>query len=154
MKKLWMGIVTATLFLSGCSSDKTEEISAEEQAENVEETEQKAQLVEEYTPKKVNYFEIADPGRELSELEQELLREPGIFSGDAYDEVKVNEALDQFPDDLTPEQYVEELKYLFTEDYHDELETLLHFDPTVDVDLARPDESVAEFELKKFILPS
>ncbi|MEK3933809.1 VWA domain-containing protein [Sporosarcina sp. FSL W7-1349] len=149
MKKLWMGIVTATLFLSGCSSDKTEEISAEEQAENVEETEQKAQLVEEYTPKKVNYFEIADPGRELSELEQELLREPGIFSGDAYDEVKVNEALDQFPDDLTPEQYVEELKYLFTEDYHDELETLLHFDPTVDVDLARPDESVAEFELKK-----
>lgn len=152
MKKFWLGFVAAALFLSGCSSDKTDDSSAEEQTKAPEETkesEQEALPEEEYKSRKVEYFEIADPGRELSELEQELLRKPGIFSGDAYDEAKVNEALDQLPDDLTPEEYVEELKYLLTEDYHEELETLLHFDPNVEVNIERPDESVVEPKLQK-----
>ncbi|VEF47251.1 Uncharacterised protein [Bacillus freudenreichii] len=43
----------------------------------------------------------------MTEIEKEMLREPGIYSGDQYDEDKVNEALDQLPENLTAEQYLE-----------------------------------------------
>src|SRR5690606_41378162 len=44
--------------------------------------------------------------------------------------------------------YIEELKYMFTEDYHKEMETLLTFDSTIEVDIERPDESVDTPTLK------
>lgn len=155
MKKFWIGLCFAIIFLGGCGSDEKNEkkpVSSEKQTEKideVEEAEQVTQPAEEYTSKEVKYYEIKDPGRELTDLEKELLRHPGIFSGEQYDETKVNEVLDQFPDNLTPEQYVEELKYLFTEDYHEELETLLHFDSNVEVNIDRPDESIDTPEIKK-----
>ncbi|WP_249315648.1 VWA domain-containing protein [Bacillus sp. FJAT-49711] len=155
MRKIWIGLFCASVLLVGCNSGDKEEIKSvktEKQIENVKEVaevETAPGPVDEYIAKEVNYFDIKDPGRDLTELEKELLRHPGIFNGDQYDDNKVNEALDQFPDNLTPEQYVEELKFLFTEDYHEELETLLHFDSNVEVNIDRPDESIATPALKK-----
>ncbi|MEH7381402.1 VWA domain-containing protein [Bacillus sp. JJ1533] len=144
MKKLVMCFVMLALVLSACSKDESQPAKAEptEKETEVEEPE------ETYTPKEVAYYEIEGIERELTELEQEMLRHPGIFSGDNYDEAKVKEALDQLPDNLTEEQYVEELKYLFTEDYHEELETLLTFNSTIEVDINRPDETVNAPTLK------
>ncbi|MCJ8009965.1 VWA domain-containing protein [Lederbergia wuyishanensis] len=154
MKKFWIGLFFASIFLGGCSSDEKDDnkqVSSKNQIEEVEENEEVAQVtqpVEEYIPKEVNYFDIKAPDQ-LTDLEKEMLRHPGIFSGEQYDEAKVNEALDQLPDNLTPEQYLEELKYLFAEDYHEELETLLHFDSSVKVNIDRPDESIDTPKLKK-----
>ncbi len=140
------------LVLSACSKDESQQAKAEpeepksEETTNVEKDEEPKE--EAYTPKEVPYYEIEGVDRELTELEQEMLRHPGIFSGDNYDEAKVHEALEQLPDNLTMEQYVEELKNLFTEDYHKEMETLLTFDSTIEVDIDRPDESVDAPTLK------
>ena len=56
--------------------------------ENIEE-------VQEYQEKKVEYYEIKNPARELTEIEKVMLRKPGEFSGDYYDEQKVNEKLEK-----------------------------------------------------------
>ncbi|MDR4890054.1 VWA domain-containing protein [Fredinandcohnia sp. QZ13] len=148
MKRLLLIFVMLALVLTACSKDESQRANAKPKEPKTEESKQaeketKAEKQEEsYTSKEVSYYEIAGIERELTELEQEMLRHPGIFSGDNYDETKVKEALDQLPDNLTEEQYVEELKYLFTEDYHEELETLLTFDSTIEVDIDRPDETV------------
>lgn len=152
MKKLLMSLVMLGLVLSACSKDESQPAKAEPEEPESEETtkvESEEEPKEEtYTPREVSYYEIEDVNRELTELEQEMLRHPGVFSGDNYDKAKVQEALDQLPDDLTKEQYMEEVKYLLTEDYHQDLETLLTFDSTIEVDIDRPEETVDAPTLK------
>lgn len=149
MKRYWFALFVLVFLFAGCSSAEKEEKQSAAPEKQSEEAETSVQPEEEYQPKEVKYYDIKDPGRELTDLEKEMLRYPGIYSGDKYDEEKVKETLDQLPDNLTPEQYADELKYLFTEDYHEELETLLHFDPNVEVNIDRPDESVDAPVLKK-----
>lgn len=148
MKKFWCGMFIIGILLVGCSSSEKNKkmASSEEQTEG---NGTAIQSEEDYKPKEVKYYEIEDPGHELTDLEKEMLRYPGIYSGDQYDEEKVNKELDQLPDNLTAEQYMEELKYLLTEDYHKEMETLLHFNPNIEVNIDRPDESVDTPLLKK-----
>lgn len=133
------------MMLSACSS---KEESQPAQAKPEEQKPKHEEIKETYTAKEAKYFEMDGIDRELTDIEKEMLRQPGIFSGDQYDEVKVKEALDELPADLTEDQYMEELIYLFAEDYHEEMETLLHFDSTVDVAIERPDESVDSPVLK------
>ncbi|MFD1708499.1 VWA domain-containing protein [Siminovitchia sediminis] len=142
MKKLGLGVLFSALIIGGCSSGEGGAKSSSNAQETPEEVEAANQAEDQYVPKDVKYYKIEDPGRELTDLEKELLRYPGKYSGDQYDEVKVNAELDQLPDHLTEEQYMEELIYLLSEDYHEEMETLLHFDPNVEVQVDRPDESV------------
>lgn len=149
MKKFWWSLFILGILLGGCSSSEKEKPKMTSSEEQTEDNDAAAESEKDYKPKEVKYYQIEAPGRELTDLEQEMLRYPGIYSGDQYDEAKVNGALDQLPDNLTAEQYMEELKYLLTEDYHEELETLLHFDPNVEVDIDRPDESVDTPLLKK-----
>ncbi|MCC3356880.1 VWA domain-containing protein [Bacillus sp. REN16] len=153
MKRLLLSFVMLALVLTACSKDESKPANGEVEDPKAKETVQDTKEVEEtkesYTPREAAYYEIDGIERELTEIEQEMLRHPGIFSGENYDEAKVKVALDQLPDDLTEEQYVEELKYLFTEDYHEELETLLTFDSTIEIDIDRPDETVNAPTLKK-----
>ncbi|RST76433.1 VWA domain-containing protein [Siminovitchia acidinfaciens] len=151
MRNLIYGILVLFL-LAACSGKETQS----KESETPEEVKQAEELAEEdeqpvkaeYTPKEVYYMEIEDPGRELTEIEKEMLREPGIYSGDQYDEDKVNEALDQLPENLTAEQYLEEMIHLLSEDYSKEVETLINFDATVNANIERPDESVDTPTLK------
>lgn len=133
--------------LTACSSNESQPV--ESAAEEPKQVEQESEQEGTYTPKEALYVEMENLDRELSDLEKEMLRQPGVFSGEQYDEVKVKETLDQLPDDLTKEQYLEELIYLFAEDYQEEMKTLLQFDSTVDVSIERPDETVNEPTLKK-----
>jgi Ca-activated chloride channel homolog len=147
MKRFYLGLVLLTVMLTACSLNESQPV--ESAAKEPKQVEQESEQEGTYTPKEAMYVEMEDLDRELSDLEKEMLRQPGIFSGEQYDEVKVKEALDQLPDDLTKEQYLEELIYLFAEDYQEEMKTLLHFDSTVDVSIERPDETVNEPTLKK-----
>ncbi|MBS4204968.1 VWA domain-containing protein [Lederbergia citrea] len=154
MKKVLYGIVILSLLLllTACSSKENKQAESKPvesqpvESEQADETEDATE--DKYIPKEIKYYEIENPGRELTSLEKEMLRYPGIYSGDQYDEAKVNEALDQLPDNLTKEQYMDELLYLLNEDYHEDMETLVNFDSTVEVDIARPDETVNEPTLK------
>ncbi|KYD09980.1 vWA domain-containing protein [Heyndrickxia sporothermodurans] len=143
MKKLLYVFLFLSLILAACSKDTSQPANVEKdkkQSTEVKKEEEKSES--EYTAKEVKYYDIEMPKRDLSDIEKELLRYPGKYSGDQYDEEKVKEALDQLPDDLTKEQYMEELKFLLSEDYHKEMETLLNFDSTVNISVDRPDESV------------
>ncbi|MFD2215587.1 vWA domain-containing protein [Metabacillus endolithicus] len=148
MKRLLIGLAILSFMLTACSSGDGSQ-SAQTDAEP-KETEQKndSEKEETYTPKEASYYEMEDLDRELTDIEKEMFRKPGVFSGEQYDEAKVKEALDQLPDDLTEEQYMEELLYLFAEDYHEEMQTMLTFDSTVDVSIERPDETVDTPTLK------
>lgn len=143
MKKILTAFFLSLLILVGCSSkEENTETTVEAQSEEPTPTTE-IEEVEESISKEVQYYEIQlPPDRELTELEKELLRYPGIYSGDNYNEDKVNEVLDQLPADLTADEYLEELKFLLLEDYHEELEIFLNFDSTVDVDIERPDETI------------
>ncbi|MEK3888005.1 vWA domain-containing protein [Bacillus sp. FSL K6-3431] len=147
MKKLLYGIVILTFLLTACSSKEELPAKSKSVDADIKQTEHEEAEVE-YTPKEVKFYEIENAGREFTDIEKQLLRYPGIYSGDQYDEEKVNEALEQLPDDLTQEQYMDEMLYLLAEDYHEEMETLVNFDPTVNVDVDRPDETVNSPTLK------
>lgn len=130
--------------LSACS----ENTSSEKEPEHAEKEETK-ETRQEYQEKKVSYYKLENPARGLTAIEKELLRKPGKFSGDNYDEEKVNEELDKLPNDLTSQQYLDEMLYLLAEDFHKEVENYVNFDTTVDVDIAGPDETVNTPGLKQ-----
>jgi len=148
MKKLFIGLMVMGVLLAGCSSSESEPAQADPVPVESKQMEQKTETPS-YTSKEAKFYEIENLDRELTEIEKEMLRYPGIFSGENYDEAKVKETLDQLPADLTQDQYMEELLHLFAEDYHEEMNTVLHFDSSVDVSIDRPDETVDTPILKK-----
>lgn len=152
MRKLIVLMMVLLIVMVACSSDEEEPTEASskdtEETNQVEVDEKQEDEEKEYSPKEVEYYEITDPARPLTEYEKELLRKPGLYSGDNYDEEAVNAAIDQLPDDLTTDQYVDELIYLLTEDYHEEIETFVNFNPNVETSVVRPDGSVEEPTLR------
>lgn len=80
--------------------------------------------------------------RPLTDLEKQLLREPGSLSGAQYDEAKVRAALDRLPKNLTDDQYMQHLLALLAEDYRASVATFVNFDPQVKVNNRRPDEKI------------
>ncbi|KSU59973.1 hypothetical protein AS034_18260 [[Bacillus] enclensis] len=144
MKKLM--IVIAVIFLAGCGAGESEKKEESSKA-SAEKTEKKE---EGYQEKKVEYVELGSAaGRELTDTEKELLRKPGKFSGDKYDEKKVQAELDKLPKDLTAEQYLQEMIFLLGEDYHEGMDTFFTFDSSVDVNIDRPDGEIDDPKLKK-----
>ena len=148
-KKICLLVLLMLLVLSACSSEKGKPADKEENLQEAVTTNAKEKEKEAgFEKSQAEYYEIENLQRELTEVEQKMLRKPGEFSGDNYDEEKVNERLDQLPDNLTKEEYFEELLELLAEEYHKELETYLFFDTSVEVDIARPDETIDTPELK------
>ncbi|MCA1055454.1 VWA domain-containing protein [Rossellomorea aquimaris] len=143
MKQLMIAI--AVILLAGCGAGESGKKEESSKAA-VEKTEKKE---EGYQEKKVEYVELDSIDRELTDTEKELLRKPGKFSGDNYDEEKVQAELDKLPKDLTAKQYMEEMIYLLGEDYHEGMETFFTFDSTVDVKIDRPDGKIDNPQLKK-----
>lgn len=144
MKKIhFLGIIVF-FFLAACTEKEVKQEPTDQDVIEIETPKE----TDAYSPTVARYYELENPGRVLTEMEQELLRYPGEFSGDAYDEAKVNEVLDQLPDNLTEEEYLEAIKNLLTEDYHEELATFVHFDSNVEVDVNRPDEMVDVLPIK------
>lgn len=139
-----------TLLLVSCSNNN-EKSTAKEVKPKKESEVKKEEVVEKetYKPKEIEYYELENTARELTEYEKGLLRKPGVYSGDSYSEKKVNEEIDKLPSDLTGEQYLNELLYLLAEDYHKEVETFVNFNSNVDVNIARPDGDVDKPTLKK-----
>lgn len=144
MNKLLYGLICSLVVLAGCAAKEDAPVQADDlaQAETAEAEENT------FEPAEPEYYEVEGIDRELTDLEQALLRKPGIYGGDNYDEEKVKEAIDQLPDDLTEEQYLNELLHLVGEDYSEGMKTFLTFDPTVTVTNERPDEQVNEPKLK------
>lgn len=73
------------------------------------------------------------------EAEEILKAEPGKYGGDRYDKQKVEEALKQFPDDLSADEAYDRLHGLLASDYRSLYKKLDNFDTSLRVTEARPD---------------
>ncbi|MFS0576153.1 VWA domain-containing protein [Sporosarcina sp. 179-K 3D1 HS] len=144
MKKLLYGLLCTLIVLAGCTAKEETQVQAQAETKT-EPAEQESTGFELAEPE---YYEIEGVDRELTDVEKALLRKPGIYSGDNYDEEKVKDAIDEWPDDLTEEQYLNEMLHLLGEDYYEGMKTFLTFNPTVAVDHDRPDEQVNQPKLK------
>lgn len=148
MNKRFLFSILLALFLTACSNQET---AKEEKEEPTAKVEEQVKVQEKPKEKKESEFTYNPDefNRELTETETMLMRKSGPFSGDNYNEEQVNHKLDQLPDDLTEEEYLEEFLDLLAEDYREEVKTFVNFDSSVVVDIARPDEKINVPEAKK-----
>lgn len=115
----WFAVVlTTALIVGGCSTGEKE--VSQEQPEKKEETIPKA----------------------AHEPEEIMKQKPGRFSGDNYDPKKVEQALDQFPDNLSTDEAYDRLVYLLGENYRPKYEELMSLDPTIQVNEKTPDNKI------------
>lgn len=145
MRFLFIFLLSAGLILTGCSSPEPKAVNKAEGSELKQKEGKKEEKKEQWWKKKPEYYEIDEP-RELTNVEGLLLRKEGDFIGKNYHFSTVKEKLDELPKGLTTGELSEAILHLIQEDYHQELETFLHFDPTVRVDVDSPDETIKEPE--------
>lgn len=153
MRSILYASLLSLLLLTACSAKENPEVTndngageEEQQVETVEAAENE-EIEEDNGRLEDDFYEIDAP-RALTEVEQEMLRKPGIYSGEHYDKNRVIDYLDQLPNDLTEEEFLQELVYLLSEDYHEEVDQLIHFDSTVEVNIERPDDKIDSPELR------
>lgn len=144
MKRLLFVILAAGVIVGGCG--KAEKTKKEpEPDQSVEgKTAKEAEEKDAWWEKEPEVYEPADLPREMTEDEKDLMRKPGEFSGDQYDEQAAIEKLKELPDNLTDDQYAEAIVKLVAEDYHEEVQELIKFDPTIESTGSRPDEEIDE----------
>lgn len=141
MKKAIILLVSCLFIFSACS--EPEETVESDDTKQVEEDEAETEETEWWKTDVASYT-LHDLPRDLEELEQELIVEAGLYSGDNYDVTAAKELLDQLPEDLAEEELETAILQLIREDYHAEVETFVTFDPTVDISVDRPDEELEE----------
>ncbi|EGQ20674.1 hypothetical protein HMPREF9372_3508, partial [Sporosarcina newyorkensis 2681] len=95
MKKLLYGLFCSLVMLAGCSAKEEPEVQGQTQEEDAVQENTVETEADAFEPTEPEYYEIEGVDRELSDVEKDLLRKPGIFSGENYNEEKVNEAIDQ-----------------------------------------------------------
>ncbi|GGA51942.1 hypothetical protein GCM10007416_26300 [Kroppenstedtia guangzhouensis] len=118
LQGLFAVVLTTALIVSGCSTGEKE--GSQEKPEKKEESIPKAA----HEPKEI------------------MKQKPGRFSGDNYDRKKVEQALDQFPDNLSTEEAYDRLVYLLGENYRPQYEELMSLDPTIQVNEKTPDNKI------------
>ncbi|RST70987.1 VWA domain-containing protein [Siminovitchia acidinfaciens] len=143
VKRFLFIILASSLIAGGCG--KTQEAKKEPEPEkSVEADAAKEPQKEAWWEREHEVYEPADLPRELTEDEKDLMKKPGEFSGDQYDEQAAIEKLKELPDNLTAEQYADAILKLTAEDYHEDVQELIKFDPTIESTGSRPDEEIEE----------
>ena len=160
MKYLLPLIICLSLFVSACSNEKNKNVEAEEdQTEAVDEAEETKQednnkletdnqeddnSIEAWWQAEPEYYELEDFDGELSETEQQLMRKPGLLSGDAYDLEEAKKKLDEVPLNASEDELKNAILTLIHEDYHEETEVFVRMNPSVNVEVDTPDETIEE----------
>ncbi|MBS4218429.1 VWA domain-containing protein [Bacillus sp. FJAT-49711] len=158
--KQWLFLILSIFLLTtaGCSAGKvkSEETSKEKiEVENKEKSEEPAGAVEETTAEKeleqekesgwwdeeTPVYEPENSNVEMTELEQELMKESGLYA-DNYNEQLAKEKILELPKGLSNDQYKEAILKLVRFDYHEEVEAFLQFDSSVSAGEDRPDEQI------------
>jgi Ca-activated chloride channel family protein len=128
MRKFILLFIVSIVFISGCSNKPAET------------------TVQKQSPTKSS--QSNKPATPLN-AEQILMKAPGRFAGANYDEQKVQAALDQLPENLTADQYMDQLLSLLAEDYRSYVTTFVNFETEVKVNNQRPNGKIALPDSKK-----
>ncbi|MCM3584602.1 VWA domain-containing protein [Mesobacillus maritimus] len=148
MKYLYPLALFMLLFLSACSAESNTAAPEKETTSNAEqkkiETEESTEDSLAWWKEEPEYYEVEDDLRELTKIEQMLMRKPGPFSAENFDAEQAKEKLDELPKNAPKEELQNAILSLIHEDYHEETEIFLKFDPSVNVNVATPDETIDE----------
>ncbi|WP_340002859.1 VWA domain-containing protein [Oceanobacillus sp. FSL K6-0127] len=142
MKKAIILLLGCIFVFSACS--KSEETAEPDDTSHVEESEAEEKAKTEWWQTEMESYSLDGLPRDLDELEQELIVEAGLYSGDKYDLASAKDMLDQLPENLSEEELEAAILRLIREDFHAEVETFVTFDPTVEVNVDKPDEELEE----------
>lgn len=150
MKKIGVLLFLISFILFGCTEDDqaseqdepnlTAKGSAEK--EQVEQDDHAANETASWWEEQDILYELTDPPRELAPMEGQLLLKEGSLSGDAYDFERAKELLDEIPSSADVEIFEQAILKLIRENYREEVETFIHFDSTVDVEIDSPNEEL------------
>lgn len=143
MRQLFLVIFSFCLIAAGCGKTAEKEDKPDKEI-TVNAEPQPSEKEESWWEKEREEYKLKDLPREVTEEEQLLLKKPGNYSGDAYDEQAAIEKLKELPKGLTTEQYTNAILHLVAEDYHEAVGELIKFDPTISSSGKRPDEEIEE----------
>jgi Ca-activated chloride channel family protein len=79
-----------------------------------------------------------------------MMQNPGLYSGDQYDEQKVKQALDRMPSGLSTDQLYDHLVYLLGENYQPIYQKLKAMDPAIQPNVKTPDGKFQLPRIDKF----
>lgn len=136
MKKVIILLFSSIVLAAGCGKVEPAETDKKEPVEKEETVETN------WWEEEAETYQLADLPRELEGLEQELVIKEGMYSGDNYDVAAAKEKLNELPVDVNEEELESAILQLIREDYHQEIETFVTFDPTVQIDQDSPNEEV------------
>ncbi|RNA70121.1 vWA domain-containing protein [Alteribacter keqinensis] len=146
------------VLLSACSSDADQEVvedgATEEENTAVEEEESDEANQEEAAaegeanePEEPEYYEIEDLSRELTDIEEKLMRMPGPYHGDDFDADAVMEELSHIDENTSEDEAFQAILNLIHEPYYEDVEQVIAFNPEIEVDSETPEEEAPEDEL-------
>ncbi|TCS94259.1 VWA domain-containing protein [Hazenella coriacea] len=121
-------LLCCLIVTSACNNSESE--SKEAIGEEIQEPKATGPVI----PKAVNDFKTI------------MTQNPGKFSGDQYNEEAVNKELDNLPNNLSNEEYLDNLVYLLGEDYQPHYATIQAIDPTIRVNQATPEGKIPQVE--------
>lgn len=143
MRKVMLLMLAAVFVFGGCGKAADKKEPAEKAEANERTNKEKKEEIKWWENKRGEY-ELADLPRELTDLEKEMVKKPGKYSGDQYDDEAALKMLSELPKGLSVEQYRDAILHLVGEDYHQEVNEFMQFDATVEAGKNRPDEQIEE----------
>ncbi|WP_051314815.1 vWA domain-containing protein [Alteribacter aurantiacus] len=143
------------ILLSACSSDGDQEVIEDEvlgeESTAVEEDESGGENQEEaddggeaQEPLEPEYYEISDLSRELTDVEEKLMRMEGPYHGDQFDADAVMEELSHIDEHTSEEEAFEAILSLIHEPYYEDVEQVIAFNPDIEVDSETPEEEAPD----------
>lgn len=145
MRNVCFSLLFCSIILIGCTNNEDSNSNGEledQYASDQSEEENEVEDLHKWWDKEFESYELSDLPRELEQLEEELMIKEGIFSGENYDFEAIKEKLDELPTNSSKEELESAILWLIREDYHEEVEQFVRFDPVVDVHVNKPNEDM------------
>ena len=133
-------LIFGIVFAAGCVEESVE--TSKEAPVEEEEVQEEEKQEQGWWKEEAESYQIADLPRGLEELEKKLVIKEGIYSGENYDVSAAKDKLSELPVDAQETELESAILKLIREDYHQEIETFVTFDPTVQIDQDNPNDEV------------
>lgn len=121
-KIIYFAALSLILLLGACSSPVSEKGGEESREEPTESIAAKEKKIPEAP----------------TDIEGIMMQNPGIYSGENYDQEKLKKALNELPDNLSADEAYNHLIYLLGENYQPMYQKLNALDPSIQVNLQTP----------------
>ncbi|MFB5662445.1 VWA domain-containing protein [Alteribacillus sp. HJP-4] len=150
MKNWWVPACLLTMLLTACADNQKQQPVSEEDSKIEQERDEEAAAEEVQAEKEVSaeaeYYTLENPPRELTEMEEMLMRKSGPFHGGSFNAASVTAELGESYNTSSVDDWYEAILDLIHESYYEDVERVIKFDPTIEVESEDPEEQNPEEE--------